>query len=597
MAEINLNTNVLFVAAEAMPLAKTGGLGDVVSGLARALQQRGLDVTILMPGYPQALAGAVGLRSLGALKLAESAPGLALAPGHSAMRLMLGRMPGSNVQVALLDCPSFYDRAGTPYTDPTGRDFADNPQRFAALAHAATAIAAGRTPLPMPAAVHAHDWHAGLTPLLMRAAGLDTPSILTIHNLAFQGIFPLCLARQLGLPEDCLTADGVEFWGKLNFLKAGIRYADRVTTVSHNYAQEMLTPQFGHGLEGLLQARRDVLGAIPNGIDTEDWDPASDDLLPHCYTSNSMAGKRACKAALQNRFGLPADPAAPLVAMGSRLTHQKMADVALGAIERALQADDTVQFAVLGCGDAAIERGFEALAARYPERVGVSIGYREETAHLLHAGADVLLHGSRFEPFGLTPVYAMRYGTVPVASRVGGLVDTVRDAGHGSTPRPGATGFLFDGETVEAMSAAIERALQWLRRPRAWKVLQRAGMQSLFCWTRPAEQYLSLYSALSPALASALAMQRATQRAAEVAQAESAQPQRVPQRAPRSTPAIASAMAPVMAPEPAPELAIQASPSRRRSRSARVDHGAAPAQAGATANNGGFGDALPTAAA
>jgi starch synthase len=224
----------------------------------------------------------------------------------------------------------------------------------------------------------------------------------------------------------------------------------------------------------------------------------------------------------------------------------------------------------------------------------VSIGYREETAHLLHAGADVLLHGSRFEPFGLTPVYAMRYGTVPVASRVGGLVDTVRDAGHGSTPQPGATGFLFDGETAEAMSAAIERALQWLRRPRAWKVLQRAGMQALFCWTQPAEQYLSLYSALSPALASALTMQRAAQRAAEVAQVEAApQPQRSPQRVPRSTPA----RAPVMAPEPEPELAIQASPSRRRSRSARVDPGAVPAQASAAANSGGYGDALPTAAA
>lgn len=507
-----MNASVLFVAAEAMPLAKTGGLGDVVSGLARSLQERGLNVTILMPGYPQALAAATDLRSFGALRLDDvpTGRGLALPPCHTSMRLMVGRLPGSAVQVALLDCPSLFDRAGTPYTDPTGRDFADNPQRFAALAHAAVAIAAGRTALPVPQAVHAHDWHAGLTPLLMNAHGLSTPSFFTIHNMAFQGLFPLALGPALGVPDDCLGPEGAEFYGQLNFLKAGIRYADRVTTVSETYAKEILTPAFGHGLEGLLQARRDVLGAIPNGVDTETWDPAHDGLLPQRYTVGSVAGKRACKAELQRRFGLPVDPFAPVVALGSRLTHQKMADVALPAIERVLAARGNVQFVILGRGDPTLEQGFMALAAAHPDRVGVSIGYSEEAAHLLHGGADLLLHGSRFEPFGLTPLYAMRYGTVPIVSRVGGMVDTVTDAGEGPAPAPGATGFVFDGEQVGDMTAAIERGLQWFGRSREWRAMQRAGMQSRWGWEGPAAQYLSLYAALSPRLAAEAELAAAT---------------------------------------------------------------------------------------
>jgi len=491
-----LNANILFVAAEAHPLAKTGGLADVVGGLAIALQQRGASVTILMPGYPRAMAEARDLRSLGAIRLP-----MALPPGHSPARLMHGLLPDSGVHVVFLDCPSLYDRPGSLYVDATGRDFCDNAQRFAALAHAATAIAAGETPLPVPALVHAHDWHAGLTPLLMHARGIDIPSACTIHNLAFQGVFPMEMAPTLGIPASYLTPDGIEFWGKLNFLKAGIRYANRVTTVSHTYAREVLTPHFGHGLDGLLNHRADVLGAIPNGVDTSAWSPRTDRLLPQRYDSRSLAGKRACKAALQARHGLSQDPDRPIVAMGSRLTHQKMADVALHAIEAALHTHADVQFAVLGCGDPRLEAAFVALAQKYPQRVGVSIGYREEDAHLLHAGADMLLHGSRFEPFGLTPVYAMRYGTVPIVSRVGGLADTVRDVGDEAAPAARANGIVFDGESVEAMRSAIARALGWYGRTRHWRSLQRTGMQTDFGWENPARQYLAMYGALNPALA------------------------------------------------------------------------------------------------
>jgi len=495
-----LNANTLFVAAEAQPLAKTGGLADVVGGLAQALHQRGADITVLMPGYPRAVAAARNVRSLGAVHLP-----MALPPGHSPARLLQGQMPDTGVRVVFLDCPSLYDRPGSLYVDATGRDFCDNAQRFAALAHAATAIAAGETPLPVPQLVHAHDWHAALTPLLMQARGLRIPAVCTIHNLAFQGVFPMETAGALGLPADCLTPDGIEFWGRINFLKAGIRYADRVTTVSHTYAREILTPRFGHGLDGLLQYRAAVLGAIPNGVDTEAWSPGTDRLLPQRYDARNVAGKRACKAALQARYGLPVDASLPLVAMGSRLTHQKMADVALGAIERSLAAHPDVQFVVLGCGDPTLEAAYAALAERHPQRVGVAIGYREEDAHLLHAGADALLHGSRFEPFGLTPVYAMRYGTVPIVSRVGGLADTVRDVGDGTTPAARASGIVFEGDTVEAMCGAVARALGWYGRPRHWRSLQRTGMQADFGWDAPARQYLALYGALAPALAEATA--------------------------------------------------------------------------------------------
>lgn len=493
---LTLNANTLFVAAEAQPLAKTGGLADVVGGLAQALAQRGADVTILMPGYPRAIAAARDVRSLGTIQLP-----MALPPGHSPARLLLGLMPDSGVRVAFLDCPSLYDRPGSLYVDATGRDYCDNAQRFAALAHAAAAIAAGETPLPVPSLVHAHDWHAALTPLLMHLRGLRIPSVCTIHNLAFQGVFPMECAARIGLPASCLTPDGIEFWGKINFLKAGIRYADRITTVSHTYAREILTPHFGHGLDGLLNHRAAALGAIPNGIDTHAWSPATDRLLPQRYDVRSIANKRVCKAALQARHGLPQDPDHPIIAMGSRLTHQKMADVALPAIEQALATHDDVQFVVLGCGDPALEAAYSALAQRHPGRVGVTIGYREEDAHLLHAGADALLHGSRFEPFGLTPVYAMRYGTVPIVSRVGGLADTVRDVGNGTSPLARANGIVFEGESVESMGVAIARALGWYGRPRHWRTLQRSGMQGDFGWESPAQQYLALYGALSPALA------------------------------------------------------------------------------------------------
>ena len=487
--EPRLNPRVLFVAAEAVPLAKTGGLGDAVSGLASALRNRGVDVTVLMPAYPQAVASARGLRQMGEI---PAPPGC-----KTPSRLLCGRFPDSDVTVALVHNESLFDRAGGPYVDASGHDFADNALRFSALSHAAAHIAAGGTALEVPHVVHAHDWHAGLTPLLMRERAVKVPSVQTIHNLAFQGVFPMEQADELGVPATARGADGVEFWGQVSYLKAGILFADYVTTVSHSYAREILTPRFGHGLDGLLVSRRDRLRAIPNGIDAQAWNPASDASLPKTYSATKRRGKAVCKRSLQTAFGLAIDARAPLLVHGSRLTSQKMAEVALEALAVLLSENAQLQVAVLGCGEAAIEQGMRALAARYPGRVGVHIGYEEDLAHLLHAGGDMLLHGSRFEPFGLTPVYAMRYGTVPIASRVGGMIDTVRDMGLNGTPVSGATGFLFDGETVSDMAGAIRRAVAVYEQEAVWQVLSCNGMRGEFSWDASGSEYVQMYASLT----------------------------------------------------------------------------------------------------
>lgn len=485
---MHLGSRVLFVAAEALPLAKTGGLGDVVSALAVALGARGAEITLLLPGYPQALDEARSLRQIGQF---DDLPG-------GSGQLLCGRMPDSELGVVLLRMDHLYRRAGNPYQDENGFEFPDNAVRFAALSQAGARISDGQSRLEAPDIVHAHDWHAGLTPLYMRRFGAHAvPSMLTIHNLAFQGNFPLEVAPAIDVDAQYLGSDGIEFWGQLSFLKAGIRYADRITTVSHSYAEEILTPEFGCGLEGLLSARRDRLSAVPNGIDTVVWDPSRDPMIAATFSAGDMKGKLACKRALQQTFGLHIDPFAPLLGLGSRLTEQKMGDVACAALDQLLRENTRLQVAVLGSGDPTLENRLRELAQRYPGRAGVIIGYDEKTAHGLHAGADMLLHGSRFEPFGLTPIYAMRYGTVPIASRVGGLIDTIVDRGTEQEPQPGASGFLFDGDAVEAMVDVIRRALVAFETPRIWRALQQSGMRGDYGWDTSAQRYVDLYHSMT----------------------------------------------------------------------------------------------------
>ena len=486
----------MIVAAEAVPLVKTGGLADVITALAAVLVEHGVDATILMPAYPAAVERAASLRQVG--QLFDDLPG-------GSGRLLLGTLPGSQVSVLLLDTERFARRSGDPYVDENGNEYDDNALAFGDLAEVAARICAGQTMVPAPHVVHANDWHAGLVPLLLRARGITSVgSALTIHNLAFQGNMDMGLAGPLGVPSDMLNADGVEFWGRLSFMKAGILCADRITAVSDTYAAEILTPRFGHGLDGVLGSRRDALLAIPNGVDIRIWNPATDPLIARPFSSTDMAGKAACKRALQKQFGLPVEPFAPLLALGSRMTHQKMADVALDALPRLLERHQRLQVAVLGRGDHGYESRFQQLAAEYPARFAVHVGYDEGLAHALHAGADMLLHGTRFEPFGLTPIYAMLYGTIPVASRVGGLCDTVADVGAVEAPDASANGVLFDGDSADDMGAAVERALALFGQARQWQRLQRNAMQVDFSWYGPARKYLRMYADIAPAGARAL---------------------------------------------------------------------------------------------
>jgi starch synthase len=483
---------VLLVTSEAVPLVKTGGLADVIGALAATLSTQGVDVSILMPGYPAAIDGAVGLK-----KIAD----LTALPGGDG-ELYQGKMPDTGVKVLLLRSARFDNRTANPYVDNTGNEFDDNALAFGSLAHAAVRICAGKTSLPVPHIVHANDWHAGLIPALLKIENItNVGSALTIHNLAFQGNYSADLAPELGIPAEMVNEDGMEFWGKLSFLKAGVSYADRITTVSETYAQEILTERFGYGFQGVLNKRKDVLTAIPNGVDVDTWSPVTDSMIKRNFSTENMTGKATCKRDLQKLFNLPVEQFKPLIAIGSRITHQKMADVILAALPEVLTNHPRVQIALLGCGEPKYEQAFKDLAAQYPDRIGVYIGYDERRAHALHAGADILLHPTRFEPFGLTPIYSMLYGTLPIASHVGGLCDTIVDAGNDAAPVANATGILFEGEEAADLSHAIDRALELYTRPSAWQAMQRTAMIGDFSWNGPALSYIKMYADIAPAAA------------------------------------------------------------------------------------------------
>lgn len=483
---------LLLVASEIYPLTKTGGLADVCASLPQRLAELDIDVRLMMPGYPQALERVRGTQTV--TELGE------VLPGHP-VRLVRGLTPDTGLPIWLLDCPTLYQRSGGPYQDEQGRDWPDNAVRFGMLGHVAARIAGGQAePGWKPDIVHAHDWHTGLVPLLVRRLGATAPrTVFTIHNMAFQGLFPQDYAAQLGLPDDICSVDGAEFYGRLSYLKAGIRYADKITTVSPTYAREIRTPEFGFGMEGLLEHRSADLIGIMNGIDAGLWNPADDPSLAQCYDIEHMQGKAVCKSDLQRQFGLHADAEAPLAVSISRLTHQKMADVLLERLPSTLARHPRLQVVVHGCGEQTLERGFAALATHFPGRLSVDIGYQEALAHRMHAGGDILLHGSRFEPCGLAQLYAMRYGTIPIVRRVGGLAGSVIDAGDAAHHVVGSTGFVFEASSGEAMEGAVDRCLEtYASRPQAWADMRRQGMSGDFGWARSAQGYAHLYADLVP---------------------------------------------------------------------------------------------------
>lgn len=470
---------VLFVTSEAHPLARSGGLADVSRALPIALRQEGVDVRILMPGYP----GAIG-------QLVKPRIEAHLGPqmGVCNAALISGQLPGSDVPVWLAHAPSLYSRAGGLYQNGEGQDWPDNAQRFAFLARVAAEVATRRLTSWQPDVVHANDWHAGLVPLfLSQKPGPRPATVFTIHNLAFQGNFPGDVLPTIGVPEHVLAEDGIEFYGQVSYLKAGIRYSDKVTTVSPTYAREILLPGHGCGFDGLLRKRgRDFCGIL-NGIDMDAWNPATDAHLSHRFSIRDISGKRLCKADLKSELGLDCDSSAPVIGFVSRLAHQKMADIICDSVPAMVAAG--AQFALVGEGDPAFEAAFKALEYRYPGKVAAHIGYRDALAHRLQAGSDILLAPARFEPCGLTQLYALRYGTVPIVRRTGGLADTVVDM---ETDR-GATGFVFENPDIAGLLGAVERALAVYKEPLAWRRLQLKGMAEDFGWDASATRYGALY--------------------------------------------------------------------------------------------------------
>lgn len=474
---------VLSVASEVFPLVKTGGLADVVGALPGALQTHGVTSRVLVPGYPAVVA---------ALKTPETIHTYATLFGGPAS-LVAAKAAG--LSVIALDAPHLFDRPGNPYLGPDGKDWPDNAARFAALCRAAADFGEGRIAAFVPDIVHSHDWQAALAAVYLAfAKGRRSASVLTVHNLAFQGTFPPAVFESLGLPAKAFAIDGVEYYGGIGFLKGGLQLADAITTVSPTYATEICTPAGGMGLDGLLRSRRSVLTGILNGIDTEVWDPGTDANLAAKYGPATLSRRSDNRRSIEAEFNLASGSQAPLFCVVSRLTWQKGMDVLGGCI------DDLVargaELAVLGSGDAALEGMFRAAAARHPGRVGVVTGYDERLSHLLQGGSDAILVPSRFEPCGLTQFYGLRYGCVPVVARVGGLADSIVDANDAALTAGAATGIQFLPIDTTTLSMAIERTITLHHNRQTWTRIQKRGMKADVSWARSAGRYAALYNDL-----------------------------------------------------------------------------------------------------
>lgn len=477
---------VLFAASEVAPLIKTGGLADVAGALPVALAGLGVDVRVLVPGYTQVL---------DALSSKGRAAALPTLPGLPPAQLLGAKLP-SGVPLLVVDCEA-YRRPGGPYQDTAGRDWPDNDLRFGLLSYVGALLATPASPYPwQPDLVHCNDWQTGLTPMYLRyVEGPKARSLMTIHNLAYQGIFPPETTLRLGLPARAFAIDGIEFYGKTSFLKGGLQAADWLTTVSPTYAEEIRHEPLGMGMQGVLSYRRQQLTGILNGIDVDAWDPDNDPYIERYYNAGRLAHKEDNRRALRARLGLEDRPEIPLFATVGRMTYQKGLDV-LADIAGDL-IDLPAQLVVLGTGDAALQSRFQALAQSHRGRIAVQIGFDEGLSHQIEAGADAFLMPSRYEPCGLNQMYSQRYGTPPVVHGTGGLKDSVVDATQENIARKLATGFVFGPLSSQTLLAASRRAADLYRNKRIWRQLQKNGMAKDFSWEASARKYLALYRELT----------------------------------------------------------------------------------------------------
>lgn len=473
---------VLFVTSEVFPLVKTGGLADVSYALPYALRDLGVDVRLLIPGYRAVLER---------MKLECVHANLTLFSTLEPARILAGNLPDSEVPVYVVDSSQLYSREGGPYQDSAGNDFADNALRFGALSKIAALF--GKKSLSFqPDIIHCNDWQSALAPAyLAYGPTQQARTIMSIHNLAYQGLFGKEMVGLLGLPPESFNMYGLEYYGWMSFLKAGLFYADWLTTVSPTYAKEIQTAEFGYGFYDLIMQREHKLTGILNGIDTEEWNPATDTRISTNYTAEKLVGKTHNARTLRARLGLATSKQTPLIGMITRLTHQKGIDLVVPVLADIIR--EGAQFVLLGSGDKDLEKRLQEIAETFPEQVSVNFGYDEELAHQIEAGADIFLMPSRFEPCGLNQMYSMRYGTIPIVRRTGGLADTVMDTTPATLDNQTATGFVFKRDEPQELLHCVQRALLTFRDKATWRLLRMNGMSCDFSWHNSAQQYVAVY--------------------------------------------------------------------------------------------------------
>ncbi len=473
---------VLFVTSEAHPLIKTGGLADVAGSLPKALAELSQDIRVIIPNYQ-------------AITTQDAHYRCTVRVDNRDVNILETQLPESNVPVWLVDCSELYSTPGNPYLDENGEPWENIAERFAVFCRIAVEVAMNRTELDWKAdIVHCNDWQSGLVPALLSLEEERPKTVFTIHNLAYQGLFPPATYHALNLPGQLWNPSGLEFHEMLSFIKGGLTYSDRITTVSPTYALEIQTPEFGYGLEGLLSHRQDILSGIINGIDMDDWNPKTDPNLPQGYDASSLDKKLINKTELQKQVGLPVDAEIPVFGLVSRLVQQKSIDLLIEIIPEIITMP--IQIIMLGSGDSNLERELNNFARLYPDKISVTIGYNEKLAHLIEAGIDVFLMPSRFEPCGLNQMYSQRYGTIPIVRHTGGLADTVVDAMPETLADNTASGIVFSDAEAGSLQEALKRCLILFKDKKTWSKLQKAGMKKDFSWKNSAKQYLDLYESM-----------------------------------------------------------------------------------------------------